>query len=65
MRTEFWWGNLRERDYLEHPSVDGRIMSKLIFRMYNGGEGMDWTDLAQERDRWWDLLIAVMNLQVP
>ena len=46
MRTEFWWGNLRERDYLEHPSVDGRIMSKLIFRMYNGGEGMDWTDLA-------------------
>ena len=22
----FWWGNLRERDHLEDPSVDGRII---------------------------------------
>jgi len=22
-RTGFWWGNLRERDHLEHPGVDG------------------------------------------
>jgi len=21
----FWWRNLRERDYLEDPGVDGRI----------------------------------------
>jgi hypothetical protein len=21
----FWWGNLRERDHLEDPDVDGRI----------------------------------------
>jgi len=24
--TELWWGNLRERDHLEHPGVDGRII---------------------------------------
>jgi len=24
--TGFWWGNLRERDHLEDPSVDGRII---------------------------------------
>jgi len=24
-----------------------------------------WIDLAQERDRWWALVIAVMNLRVP
>jgi hypothetical protein len=27
--------------------------------------GMDWIDLAQERDRWWTLVNAVMNLRVP
>ena len=27
--------------------------------------GMDWIKLAQDRDRWWVLVNAVMNLQVP
>jgi hypothetical protein len=26
---------------------------------------VDWTDLAQDRDRWWALVNTVMNLQVP
>jgi hypothetical protein len=29
------------------------------------GWGMDWTDLAQDRERWRDLVNAIMNLQVP
>jgi len=28
-------------------------------------EGMDWIELAQDRDRWWALLKVVMNLRVP
>jgi hypothetical protein len=28
-------------------------------------EGMEWIDLAQDRDRWWDLVNAVMNPRVP
>jgi hypothetical protein len=29
------------------------------------GWGMNWIDLAQERDRWPDVVNAVMNLQFP
>ena len=51
MHTEFWWGNLRERDYWEDPGVDGRIILRYIFRKSEGWGGMDWLDLAEDRDR--------------
>ena len=62
MHTRFWWGNLREGDHLEDPDVGGRIILRLIFR---GCEGMDWIDVAQDRDRRRALVNAVMNLRVP
>jgi hypothetical protein len=30
-----------------------------------GCGGTDWIELTQDRDRWWALENAVMNLQVP
>jgi hypothetical protein len=29
------------------------------------GCGMDWIELAQERDRWWAVVNTGMNLRVP
>jgi len=42
-----------DRDHLEDPGVDGRIILRWIFRRLDGG--MDWIDLAQEGDRWQDV----------
>ena len=41
----FWCGNLRDRDLLEDPGVNGRMILKWIFRKWDG-EDMDWIDLA-------------------
>jgi len=35
-----------------------------FFRKWDGGGGMDWIDLAQDRGRWQAVLNAVMNLRV-
>jgi hypothetical protein len=47
--TGFWWRNLRERDHWGDPVVDGRIILRWIFRKWN--VGMDWIELAQDRDK--------------
>jgi hypothetical protein len=30
-----------------------------------GWGGMDWIDLAQDRDQWWALVYTAINLRVP
>jgi hypothetical protein len=63
VHTGFLWGGLRESDHLVDPGVDGRIILKRIFKKWGGG--MDWIELAQDRDRWRAFVNAVMNLRIP
>ena len=45
------------------PGVDGRTL-RWIFRKWDVG-GMDWIELAQDRDRWRALVNVVMNHRIP
>jgi len=58
-----WWGNLRERDYLENPGIVGRIILRWIFRKCDGG-CMDWIGLAQNKDRWRAFVNTVMQFRI-
>jgi hypothetical protein len=62
--TGFLWGNLRERDHLGDPDVDGRINIKVHLQEVGCGD-MDWFELAQDIDKWPALVNTVMNLRVP
>jgi len=59
----FCWENLSERDHLEKPGADRRIILRWILRKWDG-EGMDWIDVAQDWNRWRALANAVLNLRV-
>jgi len=56
-------GKPEGKSHLEDPGVDGSIILKWIFNKWDGS--MDWINLAQNRDRWWVFVNAVMHLRVP
>jgi hypothetical protein len=56
-------GKPEGKDHLVHSGVDWRIILRWIFGIGIGG--MDWIDLAEERERRQVLVNAVINLAVP
>jgi hypothetical protein len=42
-----------------------RRWENIKMNLQEAGGGMDWIDLAQDRDRWRALVNVVMNLRVP
>jgi len=55
-------GKPEENRPLGRLGINGRIMLKLIFSRWNGCMG--WIDVAQDRDKWWILVNALMNFRV-
>jgi hypothetical protein len=59
MHIGYWWESQKVRDHwedLDNIKMDLREI---------GCNGMDWIDLAQDRDQWRALVNTVMNLRVP
>jgi hypothetical protein len=54
--TRFCWS--KERDHSEDRGVDGRMESEWI------GGGVEWIQLAQDKDRWRALVNTVMKQRV-
>ena len=64
MHAEIWWGNLKERYYLEDLGVDVRIIFSLILKEWKGRAWFGFIWLSKGTGG--RLLInTVMNLQVP
>jgi hypothetical protein len=59
----FWWGTLRYRDHLEDLGLDRKIILNWIIKRWD--RGMDWIELAQDKDKWRALANTVMDIRVP
>jgi hypothetical protein len=57
------FGRPEGRRQLERPRT--RWEDNIKMDVPDVGWGMDWIKLAQDRDRWWAVVNAVMNFRVP
>jgi hypothetical protein len=62
--TGYWWGNLRVKRPRGRPRRRWEDNIKMDLQEIGCG-GMDWIELAQDRDMWRALVNVVMNLPVP
>jgi hypothetical protein len=64
IHTGFLWESQKEGDHYEDLDVRWDDNIKMDCKEIEWG-GMDWTDLAQDKDQWRALANTVMNLSVP
>jgi hypothetical protein len=59
-----WVGKTEGKRPLERPRRGWENNIKMELQEVEC-EGIDWIDVAEERNKWWALVNAAMNLQVP
>ena len=64
MYTGFWQGTLEGEKLLERPKRRWEDNIKMDLQEVGCG-GMNWIEMARDRDRWREHVNAVMNLRVP
>jgi len=55
----FWWRKLKKRAHLEDLDIDGMMILIWIFNKQE--QGADWTYVAEERKKLWELLDQMRN----
>lgn len=63
MHTFFHLENLKERDCLEDMAIDQRLTLTLILEHIT--QGMDWVNLAVDRDKWKAPVNMAVNDVIP
>jgi hypothetical protein len=55
VHTEFWWGNLKERDCFEGLVVDGRSVLKSVIKETGGRlwTGLIWLNIGTSGEPLW------------
>jgi hypothetical protein len=61
------WEKPEGKRALGRPRLRWEDNIKVDLRKWSGGVGwgMDWINVAEDKDRWWGLVNAVVNLHVP
>ena len=63
VHTRFWWGIPQGKRPLGRPRRRWEENIKMDLQEVGWGH-VDWIDLAQDRDSWWALVNAEMNIRV-
>jgi hypothetical protein len=64
MYIGYWWGKPEGRRPIRRAKRRWVENIKMDLREIGWG-GMDWIELAQDRDQWRALVKTIMNLRVP
>jgi hypothetical protein len=64
MRIRYGWERQKGSDHWEDRDVDGWTILGWICGEIKS-DGVDWIDVAQDRDQWRTLVNTILNLLVP